>query len=286
MGEATLPAPPVPVDCDLRGLPYLPLDVIRLRDSDLTISMSGEEFRAAVLLWCASWHQIPAGSLPDDDRALAHFAGVGRDHAAWSKIKGGALHGFIRCSDGRLYHPVVCEKALIALGARHKEADRRESDRQRKRRERQSNTVGAGGPPAPEVANEDLPDTAKSDAGSPLARPDDVPRTSGGHPDDVTRNSRPKLSKGKGRDNAPPAAHLPDMNDPKVQLFQRGKDLLGPSSGGLINRLLAAKENSVPAARAALETASTRADPREYLGAIIQSKPPPSDGRPVRKAAI
>ena len=56
----------------------MPLDVVRLRDSGLTAKASGDEFRAAVLLWCASWHQVPAASLPDDNRQLAKFAGYGK----------------------------------------------------------------------------------------------------------------------------------------------------------------------------------------------------------------
>ena len=65
--------PLTPQDCDLRDFSFMPLDVVRLRDSTLAIKATGEEFRAAVLLWCASWHQMPAGSLPDDDAELATF---------------------------------------------------------------------------------------------------------------------------------------------------------------------------------------------------------------------
>lgn len=56
----------------------------------------------------------------------------------------------------------------------------------------------------------------------------------------------------------------------EVDLFRRGKELLGQSSGGLIRNLLAAKAGNVSLARAALETASTKQDPREYIGAIVR----------------
>ena len=92
----------------------MPLDVVRLRDSDLAIGGTGEGFRAAVLLWCASWHQRPAASLPDNDRVLAGLAGYGRDLDSWHAVKVEALHNFIGCSDGRLYHPVIAAKALEA----------------------------------------------------------------------------------------------------------------------------------------------------------------------------
>jgi hypothetical protein len=52
------PEPLTPPDCDLRDFSWMPLDVIRLRDSDLAVISSGDAFRAAVLLWCASWHSL------------------------------------------------------------------------------------------------------------------------------------------------------------------------------------------------------------------------------------
>lgn len=106
--------PLTPADLDLRGLPYMPLDVLRLRDSDLATSATGEEFRAAVILWCAAWHQVPAASLPNDDRLLTKLAGFGRDVQAWKAVREQALHGFVECSDGRLYHGVIAEKAIEA----------------------------------------------------------------------------------------------------------------------------------------------------------------------------
>lgn len=101
-------------DCDLREFPFMPLDVVRLRDSDIAAISSGDEFRCAVLLWCASWHQVPAASLPDDDIILAQLAGYGRVVKEWKKVREGSLRGWIKCSDGRLYHPVVAEKAAEA----------------------------------------------------------------------------------------------------------------------------------------------------------------------------
>ncbi len=106
-----LPEPPVPHNCDLRSFPYMPLDVVRLRDSRLAATATGDEFRAAVLLWCASWHQVPTASLPDDDRELAALAGYGRDIKGWKRVRAVALHGLIKHADGRLYHLVIAEKA-------------------------------------------------------------------------------------------------------------------------------------------------------------------------------
>ena len=110
-----------PADCDLRGLPFMPLDVVRLGDSDLMALTTGEEFKAAVVLWCKSWLQVPAASLPNDDRVLAHLSGAG---ARWKKVRPMALHGWTLCSDNRLYHPVVTEKALEAWKHRQQQRAR------------------------------------------------------------------------------------------------------------------------------------------------------------------
>lgn len=129
--------PLVPAEVDLRGMPFMPLDVNRLRDSDLSISATGDEFRAAVLLWCASWNQVPAASLPSDDKTLAAYAGYGRDLKGWRKVKDGALRGFVSCSDGRLYHPVVAEKAMEAWEERVDYREKRDNESERLRRHRE-----------------------------------------------------------------------------------------------------------------------------------------------------
>ncbi|MGF6633548.1 hypothetical protein OKW39_000699 [Paraburkholderia sp. MM6662-R1] len=127
-----LPDPLTPADCDLRDFAFMPLDVVRLRDSDIAALSTGEEFRSAVLLWCASWHQVPAASLPDDDRVLSQLAGYGRVVAEWKKVREGALRGWIKCSDGRLYHPVVAEKANESWRAKHRHVYGKLEDRVRK----------------------------------------------------------------------------------------------------------------------------------------------------------
>lgn len=128
-----LPEPLTPADCDLRDFQYMPLDVLRLRDSDLAARTTGEEFRCAVLLWCAAWHQVPAGSLPDDDVNLAIYAGYGRAVDQWRNVREGSLRGWIKCSDGRLYHPVVAEKANESWHAKHRQAHDKLCERVRKR---------------------------------------------------------------------------------------------------------------------------------------------------------
>ncbi len=127
------PEPLTPPECDLRGFEYMPLEVSRLRDSSLAANASGEEFRAAVLLWCASWHQVPAASLPRDDKQLAQLAGFGRGVKDFQKVRDGALHGWVLCTDGRWYHPVIAERAVKGwedrLAFRDKQEKRKEAAR-------------------------------------------------------------------------------------------------------------------------------------------------------------
>lgn len=135
--------PLTPATCDLSDFQYMELDVRRLRDSKFSASATADSFRAAILLWCAAWHQVPAASLPDDDIELANLAGYGRVVKEWKKVRSGALHGFVKCSDGRLYHPVIAEKALSAWAAKERHAFAKYLDRLRKenaRREKEKKT--------------------------------------------------------------------------------------------------------------------------------------------------
>ncbi len=111
-----LPAPLVPAEVDLRDFTFLPLDVVRLRDSDLAALSSGDGFRAAVLLWCTSWHQSPAASLPDDDRLLARYAGFGRDIDAWKAVRDEALRGYRLCSGWAALPPLARREGQRGLG--------------------------------------------------------------------------------------------------------------------------------------------------------------------------
>ena len=135
--EGVRPAPLVGPEVDLKDFAFLPLDVVRLRDSGLTAKASGEEFRAAVLLWCASWHQQPAASLPNDDEELANLCGYARAMREWMKVRKGALRGWVECSDGRLYHPTVAEKARDAWQSKLAQRARTESARKAREEARQ-----------------------------------------------------------------------------------------------------------------------------------------------------
>lgn len=100
-----------PPECNLTDFPYMPVDIQRLMKSDTWIFGSAAERSAAMCLWLESWHQIPAASIPNSDKHLAYLSKAGED---WSKVKAHVLKGWTDGGDGRLYHPVVAEKALEA----------------------------------------------------------------------------------------------------------------------------------------------------------------------------
>lgn len=110
--KAALPAPLTPPRCDLTGLDYMPLQLQPLWDSDFDALASDGEFRTGLRLWGKSWLEKPAASLPDDEMLLARKAGVSLE--VWRERKAMALRGWTKCSDGRLYHPVVARLALEA----------------------------------------------------------------------------------------------------------------------------------------------------------------------------
>lgn len=117
--------PLIPSEVDLRGMPWMPLDTVRLIDSDLFALSTGDEFKAAVALWCKSWTQVPAASLPNDDRILAHLSGTA---SRWKRVKAMCMRGWVLCDDGRYYHPVIAEKALEAWKEREEFQDRQENE--------------------------------------------------------------------------------------------------------------------------------------------------------------
>jgi uncharacterized protein YdaU (DUF1376 family) len=87
---------------------------------------------------------------------------------------------------------------------------------------------------------------------------------------DVQASLNQPLTFNQGKKDAAIAAP-----DPEVELFRRGKEVLGKSAGGLVKQLLDAKGGKINLARAAIETASSKENPREYIGKIISNQIPP-----------
>ena len=129
-----LPAP-LMGDDELPDLDSFMLNTEKLMNSQLVLLTSGDEFKAAVLLWCAAWRERPACSLPNDDKVLAGVARV--TPRLWKKIKAGAMRGFVLCSDDRWYHPFLVKDARRAIEAVQK---KRAAANRRWRREKDDTT--------------------------------------------------------------------------------------------------------------------------------------------------
>jgi hypothetical protein len=169
-----LPAPFVPPEVDLRDYEFMPFYGKRLFESDTWALCNDAEKLVALRLWWASWHQEPSGSLPDNDRLLCSAAGKGDVLAAFQKVKANAMRGWIKCSDGRFYHPVVAEIALDVWKTKRKKETDNAADRERKRRKRagipaDTTPVSGGlsaGNPAENALKEKVKEKTKGNGGS------------------------------------------------------------------------------------------------------------------------
>ena len=134
---ADLPAPMTEVACDLRDFPFMPLHVDRLRTSRAWLKAKRIPFMAFYLinLWSAAWHEVPAGSLEDDDDVLANIAQA--DDRSWKKVRDEVMRGWVKCSDGRLYHPTVAELARDGWKRKQDQRQRTEAARQSRLQGRQ-----------------------------------------------------------------------------------------------------------------------------------------------------
>lgn len=129
-----LPAPLVDAEVDLRSYEFMPLDVVRLMRSSTwrKVRRQPELGYWMMNLWVSSWHEVPAASLPDDDDDLADFARC--EPKVWAKVKEKVLAGWTKCSDGRLYHPVVAEKAVESWAKMNNQRKRTNAAREALRR--------------------------------------------------------------------------------------------------------------------------------------------------------
>ncbi|GBQ72628.1 hypothetical protein AA103196_3115 [Ameyamaea chiangmaiensis NBRC 103196] len=129
-----LPAPLTPPDCDLRGYDFMPILGHRLFQSSLyriAVVTNPRAGLAAIKLWWEAWNQVPCGSLPDNEIELSVMADFGADVKGWRKCSDLSMRGFVKCSDGRWYHPVLCAEAIEKFRFREKHEAKRGKDRER-----------------------------------------------------------------------------------------------------------------------------------------------------------
>ncbi|MDB5448789.1 MAG: hypothetical protein JWQ97_4106, partial [Phenylobacterium sp.] len=118
------PDPLVPAECSMAGNDWFPLHFDRLRKSKWWRRASDLARARNVMLWGEAYKQVPGGSMPDDDDELAEAAGFGMDVEAFMAAKAEIMAPWTLCSDGRWYHPTVCE---VVLEAWEKASERRKA---------------------------------------------------------------------------------------------------------------------------------------------------------------
>jgi hypothetical protein len=104
-----------------------------------------------------------------------------------------------------------------------------------------------------------------------------------GHPNRywlLKRDETGEEKKAADREPAPSRAASASPRGEEADLFRRGKEVLGQDAGGLIAKLLKARDGNIALARAVIELASTKQDPREYVGAVIHHKTGPPKTSP------
>lgn len=136
--------PLVQPDVDLRDFSWMPVEINRLRRSKAWLICKRKPELAFYMLnlWTASWHDTPAASLEDDDDVLADLAMC--EPSKWPKVREQVLRGWIKCDDGRLYHPVVAEMAHGAW--QQKQAQRQRTEAARHAREQKRLQALSGAP--------------------------------------------------------------------------------------------------------------------------------------------
>jgi hypothetical protein len=251
------PPPLVPAEVDLRDYAFTPLFRARLFGSSFHARATDSEWRAGVTLWLKSWDQVPAGTLPDDEIDLCRLAELGRDIKTWRKIAKGALHGWVKCSDDRLHHPVVAEGVLGAWETRTKQSRRGSAgarEKWRKHREAMAQAAPANG----------------------ISKSSTMALAAGS---DGACNAQAMLSDGKGRegkgqgrekkDSEPNGSDGEPSLDADVELYRRGKAVLGKNSGGQITKLRKAVGNE--RALEIIDQAKTKENKGEWIAGVIRN---------------
>jgi hypothetical protein len=173
-----LPDPLTPAECDLRHYDWMPITITVLKGSRSWMRCKRNPALAFYLinLWTASWHQVPAASLEDDDEYLCDVAQC--DPKVWPKVRQFVIAGFEKCSDGRLYHQYVAREAnkawLLLLGQR---ARTEAATAARKAKQKNVATEQGGGPQQrDDNVTLNVKNNVTSDVTTPLRSPPDQTR--------------------------------------------------------------------------------------------------------------
>lgn len=191
------PDPLVPAECSMAGNDWYPLHFDRLRKSKWWRRASDLSRARNVMLWGEAYKQVPAGSLPDDDDDLAEAAGFGMDVDGFLAHKAEIMTPWVLCSDGRWYHPTVCE---VVLEAWEKASERRKAAAAKKAVQRAK--IRGHEPaarPVPQVSA-DVPGDTANVPGDTAEKAGDIGTQ---YREDSTEKKEPPIAPQGGRDAKP-----------------------------------------------------------------------------------
>lgn len=271
-----LPDPLVPPEVDLRDFAFMPLEINRLRKSKAWLwAKRRPELGFYMLnLWATSWHETPAASLEDDDDVLADAAMC--DLKTWPKVRDKVLHGWVKCSDGRLYHPIVAEKAIEAWGKKTKQRQRTAAaTKARQSTMTTHNLIHNADQAGRNEDRNERRDDHRNDVASDVRddhRDGNVTFTKGRDREGKGEVPSPN---GEGRLNVaapqPNGVHAKPAkpDDPWKAVYDRGKEILGHESGGVITKLRKLFDNKPRKVLAKLEDAAEQREPLTWICAYL-----------------
>jgi uncharacterized protein YdaU (DUF1376 family) len=118
---------------------------------------------------------------------------------------------------------------------------------------------------------------ARSEAQPETVRPEFEPNSTRTQPEtrtDIEENQRDNLcppSPSPSQVSIPPTegAETSPSADPKKPLYDLGRSLIGPKSGGQVTNLIRLHGGDLDATMQTMQLAARKSDPREYIGAIL-----------------
>ena len=119
-----------------------------------------------------------------------------------------------------------------------------------------------------EKANKDRANGKKG--GNPGLTPTPAPKDKVQSPESRVQKERKK--DGADAPDLLPGFMEPSQEAPDARVYRRGREVLGKNEGWLIKRLIEAKGGNFSLAVAAIEQASTKDNPKQYLLGVIKPK--------------
>ena len=124
-----LPDPPYPADTRAKGWRF-EIDTEAIQSSETWLRAKRGDVRGALLLlWSEAWQQSPCGSLPDDDELISLL--IDMPVTTFAKHRTVLLRGWVKASDGLLYHETITKRVLSMLDKRENDARRAAARRAR-----------------------------------------------------------------------------------------------------------------------------------------------------------